>query len=341
MKKLLFLSIMAVVATLTSFGQAVHVTYPQPISCTDDPLHPIAGRPYKYQAGSNQAGNYMFWATKATDFITTTGTTTTTNVASMLKTPTDLIAVNGNSYGVAGTDSIVQITWSDAVLSGTTATSPTFIAALKQGGCANNFNAWQLLPINAFTVDIRNLKNEAIADSLAYGATESQCFDMVRNATWNGTQMQYNFGTNVLYFEVVAANFTNYYTPTFTLTGLGNGQTAVIEWAYDKAFTNPVTVTSGTASGTNVTTTVPNTGIGVSIFVRVTISNNTFQGVTATPISLAVDGQNSVGLWDVVNASCTSTNAADQADVAQQTLEPRPQVNPVAPTPFVPGNQTN
>jgi SAM-dependent methyltransferase len=58
------------------------------------------------------------------------------DVASMLKTPTDLIAVNGNSYGVAGTDSIVQITWSDAVLSGTTATSPTFIAALKQGGCA-------------------------------------------------------------------------------------------------------------------------------------------------------------------------------------------------------------
>lgn len=356
-KQLLVLAMVALGTSMTVSAQSVPGSAPRPISCTDDPLHPIAGRPYTYTASSTQAGNWTFWATKDPNFIVTDATSgvTTNNLGSrLLTTPVapattpDLIATSANYATAAATDN-VQITWSDAILSGTgtgPGQTPTFIAALKDGTCVNNFNAWQLLPINAFTVDILNLENTSKAPigtgQAVYTATEGQCFDAVRSAKWVTDKIEYNFGKNVLYFEVVAANFTNSWTPTFTLTGLNAAQTAVIEWDYTNAFTAPKTVTSGTAGADKVVTTETNTANGVSIFVRVTVSNNTFEGLAATNISLAVDGQNSVGLWDVVNATCTATTAADQADLAMQTLDPRPNVTPVAPSaPFVPGNQTN
>jgi hypothetical protein len=347
MKKQVFILIVALLCAVTSYGQvgnSVPGSAPRPISCTDDPLHPIAGRPYIYKALSSPAGNYTFWATKNTDFIVTNAGVTTNNLAGRLTTPTDLIQTSGN-YGAPSATDNVQITWSDAVLSATDpATSPTFVAALTEAtgtNCANNFNAWQLVPINAFTVDIQNMDHTTKA-AKGYDAAgiESQCFDMVRSAAWNAGQMQYNFGTNVLYFEVVAANFTGSWTPTFNLSGLINNQTAVIEWDVVKTFTNPVTVTSGVASATPVTTTETNTSTGVSIYVRVTVSNNRFEGLAATPITLAVDGQNSVGKWDVINATCTETTGVDQNDTAIQTLDPRPTLTPVAPSaPFVPGDQ--
>jgi hypothetical protein len=338
--------------TLTTYGQAVHVSTPRGINCTDDALHPIAGKAYTYQAGSNQTGNYTFWATKDPNFITTSGSTTTYNINTKLASPTttptgtDLLATSAN-YATAGVDT-VGITWSDAILSGTTTAAPTFVAVLKDGTCSNNFNAWAIQPIKAFTVDIRNIDNAAPTVPLAFDATENQCMDVVRGATWNGTAMQYNFGTQILYYEVIAANFSTSWTPTFTLAGLGNGQTAVIEWAYTNAFASPVTVTSGTPSGTPVTTAATNTNNGVSIWVRVTITNNTFEGTAATPVTLTVDGQNSVGDWDIENNTlsnagplCNPTTGADGMDAATQTLNPRPTVTPTTPTPFVPGNQTN
>jgi hypothetical protein len=167
--------------------------------------------------------------------------------------------------------------------------------------------------------------------------------------------MQYNYGTQVLYFEVIAANFTNSWTPTFTLAGLGNGQTAVIEWDYNKTFSSgaagaPYAVTSGAASASPVVTSLTSTTTGVSIYVRVTVSNNTFQGITAVPITMTVDGINSVGQWDIENNTlvsagplCNPTTGADNMDVATQTIMPRPAITSADPVnaPIAPGNETN
>ena len=348
MKKQIFILVLIVIAAFLnvnmSFGQTAIAgpTKSRPTDCAGDALHPIAGNPYVYQAASNQAGNYTFWATKDLNLITTTGGVTTTNIATMLTTPTSLLTASAN-YGLTGATDNVTITWSDAILSATTPASPTLVAVNQQGTCTNNFKAWSIIPTMAFTVDITNIKNDTKA-SLAYDAATNQCFDVVRSAIFNAgsSTMEYDFGTQILYYEVIAANFTNSWTPTFVLSGLGNGQTTVIEWAYDVAFSAPVTtVTSGAASPSPVTTAVTNTKDGVSIYVRVTISNKTFEGIAATPITLAVDGQNSAGLWDVVNTPCTDPKAADQNDVAIQTLDPRPTITPVAPTPFVNTNVTN
>lgn len=347
---ILVLLVMAIFATINrSYGQATPGSAPRGISCVDDPIHPIAGKQYIYKASSNQAGNYTFWATKDKAFITTTTGITSTNIGTRLTTPAGLLTA-GSNYATASATDNITITWSDATLSGTTTAAPTFVVVNQDGSCANNLKVWSILPIKAFTVDIQNIDNAApTGASLGFDATESQCFDQVRGANYVGTTVQYDFGTQVLYYEVIAANFTNSWTPTFTLTGLGNGQTAVIEWAYDKAFTNPIVVTSGTASPTAVTTAATSTTAGVSIYVRVTISNNTYEGINSTPITLAVDGVNSANEWDIENNNltnagplCNAGSLNDKVDVATQTLNPRPTVTPVAPSaPFVSGNQTN
>ena len=331
-------------------GQAQHVSDPRGINCVDDALHPIAGKEYTYQAASNQTGDYTFWATTDPNFITTTGGVTTTNIATMLTTPSELLTATAN-YGSANSSDQVGITWSDAILSATDpATSPTFVAVNQDGTCANNFKVWSIDPLTAFTVDIRNIEDATLAP-MAFDATDNQCFDQVRGATYNAGQVEYDYGTQVLYFEVIAANFTDSWTPTFTLSALGNGQTAVIEWAYDNAFTNPATpvvVTSGTPSATAVTTNETTTTTGVSIYVRVTITNGTYEGIASTDVTLTVDGQNSVNEWDIENNTlsdagplCNATTAADGMDAATQTIDPRPTVTPSAPTPFVTGNETN
>lgn len=347
---LMFFVLTTIAGVNQSYGQSVAGSAPRGSSCTGDPMHPIAGQPYTYQASSNQAGNYTFWATKDVNFISTAAGVTTTNIATMLTTPTNLLTASAN-YGLTGATDNVIITWSDAVLAGTTLASPTFVAVNQDGSCTNNFKAWSIIPTKAFTVDITNV-NHTTKASLAYDAPESQCFDKVNGAHYDipSNTMQYDFGTQVLYFEVIAANFTNSWTPTFNLTGLGNGQTATIQWDYTMAFGAPVTVTSGSASPSPVLTTASNTSTGVSIYVMVTIKNLTYEGIAATPITLAVDGQNSVGDWDILNNSvgaplpltCGATTGPDQADVAIQTLNPRPTVTPVAPsTPFVNTNVTN
>ena len=348
MKRQIFILMLVVLVTIASanksYGDSTPGSAPRPTDCKGDPLHPIAGNPYIYQAASTPTGsNFTFWATKDMNFITTTaaGVTTTNMALTMLKTPTDLLSTSAN-YALTGATDQVTITWSDAVLSGTTLASPTFVAVNADGTCTNNFKAWSITPMMAFTVDITNIDAVSKA-SLAYDVTTSQCFDQVRNAHWDvpTSKMMYDFGTQVLYFEVVAANFTNSWTPEFNLSGLGNGQTAVIVWDYTTAFSSPVAVTSGVLGTSPVLTSAANTSTGVSIYVRVTITNATYEGTAATPITLAVDGQNSVGAWDVVNTGCVATTGPDKNDIAVQTINPRPAVTPVAPTPFVNTNVTN
>lgn len=344
-KQVLFILVSAFFAVNMAFGQSLPGSLPQPVSCVSTPLNPIAGTPYVYEASANPGGGmFTFWATKDPNFITSVGTppVTTTNVGTKLTTPAQLIATSAN-YGAADAAAQVSITWSDAVLSATDPlTSPTFVAVYyaapaAPAGCADNFNAWQIIPILAFTVDIMNIE-DAAKTSLGYGSAENQCADVVRRAVYDGAQIQFDFGTNILYFEVVAANFTGSWTPAFLVTGLNAVQSSLVEWTYDK----PATWTAATVwhPATDVVNTLEtNTSTGVSIYARVTVTNTTFENLAGIGCTLAVDGLNSVGDWDVINSTCAPTLGADQNDFALQTILARPTVTPVAPPAFLPNNK--
>jgi len=361
-KQILFLVflVLAVFANVTvTWAQpyAAHGVAPNPLTCgTSDALHPIAGKPYNYNIGVTPAPTgtalYTWWATKGTDFILN-GTVTNTGMLTI--TPGQILAATTPGYGVTGLYSTVTITWSSELLAATvsgTATggkTPTFVAVNytdPASACANNLKVYQLDPLNGFTVDIFN--RDAGGATLAAGATTSSCVSNIASVTYNGTQLLYNYGTNTITYEVVAANFSSSWTPAFQVGVLGNGQTADLQWAYDNAFTSGlVTVQSGiTAAGgtytsaTTVNTNVPDTSIGVSIFVRLVIHNNTYEGIADTPIALAVNGTNSAGQPDVVNTDCNTSTYME--DIANQTLTKRPAVTPTTPTGgFVPANTTN
>lgn len=380
---ILALLVLAIFASVNkSYGQTLAIAGSAPlgISCLDDLTHPIAGKPYTYTVVSNQTTgtpSFTFWATKDADFIATDGVfpatlTTTTNMDTYLKSPTtattgtDLL-VSGANYITPGTGQSLGLTWSTAILNGTDPeATPTFVVVSQDATatqCANNLKVWSIDPIKAFTVDIRNIDNAApTGASLAYSLTsnEDQCMDMVRGATWvaaAGTPgvINYNYGYQVMYFEVIAANFSASWTPTFQIAGLGNGQTATFQQSIDKAFTDPTAaaaIVNGTpVVGSQVTTTVTNTSTGVSIYVKVTITNVTYEGIASTPITLTVDGENAEGDWDIANntltdltPACGAATAADQNDFAIQTLNPRPDVTPAITdpvTPFNPSNSTN
>lgn len=353
MKKQIFILVMALFAVNVAWGQATHQTAPIPLgTCNDTPLKPVPGRAYTY--GVDGTGStFTWWATKNPNFITTTASVTTTNMATdkLEVTPGELDAVDGN-YATPGSGNTVSITWSSQILAGTSSgtasggKTPTFVVVQAEdaASCTNNFKVYQIEPIVAFTVDVLPMNPDGSVAVAGYTASITSCFSKVESATYNtGTgTIDYNYGTNVLYYEVVAANFIDFWNTSFKIGGLVDGQTADVDWSYTTGptatytnvqngvtgVTGSIIDVSGTASATVASTT--NTSEGVSIYVRVTVHNGDYEGITDSQIALAVNATDSEGNEDKDNANCV-VPTPNFEDVATQTLSSRPTVGPNSP----------
>ena len=352
MKKQIFILVMALFAVNVAWGQsAVHHEDPRPLTCTDDALHPIAGKPYGYTVDvtANPGGEYQWWATQQNSFIQNGAP----NLTGALTVTTSELLYTSPGYGASGAYSTQTITWSSEILAATVSgTTPTFVSVMYDGAtgiCANNFKAYQIDPRNGFTVDIYPIDGTTSTTLTTVGATASSCVGDVASVTWSGSQMLYDYGTATATFEVVAANFSGAFTPSFNVV-LNAAQTAIVQWAYDPDFTQGLwTASAATAAGGGVvtstqsaTTTVSDTSQGVSIYVRLIISNNTFENLTADNhrLTLAVDAVNSVGQSDVVNDDCATITSFE--DIANYDLLPRPTLVGNTPTGgFVPENSTH
>lgn len=349
------------------FGQAKTWSTPQTITCTDDALHPIAGKQYTYEAvGTPAGGSWRFWATKDPNFITDNSGTPVFNTGTALDVTSGELSYASDDYNIEigvsdpneNSDGSIQLTWSSTILANTTyQTDPTFVVAyyVDAAGCTNNIKVWELDPLNGFVVDIIPMDPENFAASKdKYGETPQTCVDEVESATYSGGTMSYDYGDNYLYYEFIAANFTDYWIPTFDfdLTTNPLGPTQVIT-SYEYTYATPDTwdgsetwntLTSGT---TQITpdASVTDISLGVSIFVRVKIDHNQYENLAGQTLTMVLDGQNADGTWDVTNGDCSlpNPNAADQADVANQEITPRPAVtdtNMPAPN-LIPGNEEN
>lgn len=330
MKKQIFILILAVFASVTvALGQAQHLSNPNTTSCSTDALHPAPGVPYGYKiTATPSGGQYTWWATKDLNFISSTTSPTANNSSTKLTVASgDLIATSGN-YGTpnsaAGAD-IVTITWSSAILANTKIdTNPTFVVGYYEangaaGLCADNIKVYQLDPKNSFIVDIKSM-DEVTKTPNGYGVnTETQCVDNVRTAKWVTNQVEYNYGVNYLYYEVVAANFSQEWKPQFLLTGQDATQSVTIEYTTDLPSTWSGS-TAWVAGTTTVTTNATDTSNGVSIFVRVTVQNNNYQTLSDQQFTLAVAGTNMSGQWDVDNTTCTTPTDFTTASADDQVI---------------------
>lgn len=342
-----------------------------PLSCVstaDQPLHPYAGVDYIYSltgdAGEETAANWTWWATKNPDFIPSVGTI---NEATQLTVATGDLNFASADYGIDnrgtanGTNS-VTINWSSGILAGTeyqgdataagTAAdpSPTFVVAYAEGvNCADNIQVYEIDPQTNFTIDIAPIDTITPAVMPWGDATLEYCVDDVQSALYNSVDhdLVMDYGQNVIYFEIAAANFVTDWTPTFQiLQGLRTSQTAVISM-------HPTLVAAQGGSGalwtsaaidatgmlTDIPTNTPLTATnvadiatGVSVYVRVVIDNATEESLTSNPFQLAVDAidETGTGIWDMDDADCgvdPTTIVADQEDEAIITITPRPQLD--------------
>lgn len=332
------------------------------VNCVGDAQHPKAGVSYNYLLNNTSADatGYRFWATKDPDFVSLVAGTTTLNQADSLHRnySTELFGYSASYLGQTVTNS-VDITWGPDLLARTdyqqghigagtiAAPTSTFVVGWAEN-CADNIKIWEIDPSPAFTVDIKVI-DDATRLPLGYGVnTGSQCVDDVRAAKYNTTdfQIDYNYGWDTLYYEVIASNFVTSWLPTFYLTGLdGTIQTARIDWAtswdnIQKAagpFIEGGDITGGSITGTTAITSVnPNTVNGVSLFVRVVIANNNYETLAAETIELSVAGLDAVGYDIDDDALCTvPATAADAADddETSRTITPRPTI--VEGTPLI------
>ncbi|MCE1197692.1 MAG: hypothetical protein LWW85_01880 [Marinilabiliales bacterium] len=336
MKHLILLVLATGMAATSAFSQAVTGSAPQPLSCSDDPLHPIAGKAYDYSAVINPAGGTTYWyATKSTDFVTAGARTAVEIPADGTSILTGATNYRTSATGATSPTS-TQVTWTSTGIKGVDATTHPLFMVLEYKGpsCSNNVKVYQILPKSAFTVDILNLKSND-QSPLAYGTTDQQCYADIASAKFVAPKMVYDYGVNKLYYEVVAANFTGTFTPSFKLSGLQTGQTALVEWTTDKTFASGLTAmgaaqnaTTGSTlsfSGSAVNTTLTDTSKGVSIYVRVTVTNGIYEGLTDDTVTLAVEAVNDAGEPDIDNATCAAPSSTYE-DVATQTITKRPTV---------------
>jgi hypothetical protein len=324
-KQFLFILTLALLASIQNvFGQSVTHEAPQPFVCTTSgPLNPVAGVSYDYSATvAPTGGTFHWWATTDQNFISASanniGTALTVN-------PNELLNTSPNYASVPGTaEDQVSITWSSPILNAAQ-TTPTFVVVqydAPAAGCANNLKVYKIDPINGFTVDILNL--DASQAPLSYGTPFSTCVSNIESAQYSGGAIVTDYGTNVLYFEVVAANISGTWTPSLVASGMQPGQSAVVEWAYELAdFATPALVHPA-GDVVTIDPSVTNPALGASIFVRVTVDNGTHEGLADVPITLTANGTDQFGNPDVINDDCANTSVTD--DIAIQTLKARPTV---------------
>lgn len=359
-KQILFLAFFVlalITGTSNAFAQllpGVTVTQPlPPLSCAANAnfLHPLAGQSYTYQmdgtTGAEDVNQWTWFATKNNAFITggvMAGDSLREGVAGQL------LAASAN-YGKSSGTNNVQITWTPEILAntdyqGTPSTtafpSPTFVVGYGTGvNCADNIKVYEINPIINFTVDITNI--DATGKGMAWDKDTSTCVSLVQSATYTGGNLVMNYGTNTIYFEVAAANFVKDFTPTFTLMGgLSGVQTAVVSLhasytdavagtlIYPGATTNWATGAAPWATGHQFTAAnTADVARGVSLIVKVVITNSTEESLIANPFILAVDARDNTntGIWDMEDADCTVlADAADQYDRAEHIVKPRPTI---------------
>lgn len=344
MKQLILsLLVTGMVATTAVAQNAVTGTAPKPTTCVNDPLHPIAGKPYDYSAILNPTGGTTYWyATKSTTFVTAGARTAVEIAADGTAIVTG--ATNYRTLGAgAASPNTTNVTWTSAGLKGVDdSANPLFMVLEYKGAgtpsCSNNIKVFQIIPKNAFTVDITNVKSSDLSP-LAYGVTDTQCYADIADAKFDvpSKKMVFDYGVNKLYFEVIAANFTGTFTPSFKLSGLKTGQKALVEWTVDKTFASGLAALGAEQSATTGTTldfagvavtadpSIKDMTKGVSIYVKVTVKNGLYEGLTDDNVTLAVEAVNANNEADIDNATCAAP-ATTFEDTAVQTLNLRPTV---------------
>ena len=332
MKKHFLFSTMFALTAALSYGQATTATTgtaPTPVTCTDDALHPIIGKEYTYKAtGTPTGGTYHIFATNKTNFIATNGDLDT---AGAYTTGNQITTTDANYNVGTNNNGEAKLSWSSA------AANPSFVVVQYKapiGACTtDNLKVYKIEPKNAFTIELRNMEKDAVNNTFTTKTTNVDvCSANIQSATYNGTKMEYNYGSQSFFYELIAANYDNKtFEAKFKLSGLDTNQSAKLKWGVDKAAINNDlgNIISGGAE-VSVTVTADanvNPSAGVSIYLELVVENGSYEGITDKNITLSADATTGTGANKLKDVKADCTEEGDFADTATQTLIKRPTIN--------------
>ncbi|MGQ7868172.1 hypothetical protein [Sunxiuqinia sp. sy24] len=305
------------------------------------PLAPVPGVPYDYTITSSSVGTIHWFVTDDPNVMTAERTLTSTI------DPGDgngkYILTSDATYNApANTSATINLTWKS--FDGTANEVLLVAYAVDDAGCTDNIEVYRIIPAYNFTLDIAGLSDEGAA-----GATE--CVAPVQSATYDGTNLNVEYGINYVFFTVNAANWQTSWMPTFSATNVGGGSTlGTPEWAYpDESMNTGAWKASGVDQVEASHYASNDNGFigagGECIIIRVPVDHGiTTENITDETINLVVNGEmldpetiGYSGLYpDLEDGAslgdpCISDLTTDNADYV---ITPRPDITDVDPQSF-------
>jgi hypothetical protein len=352
MKKQLLILILAIFAvgfSSTAFGQNRATTLvPRALDCLDpdDALKPIAGNPYDYEivvpvpdawAATEETWvglQYHWFVTQDGQFYNAGAFDPDAVTDGTFFNVFEDFATGFSEYNIAydgaNTTNKLRITWHGG---GYDPSLPIFVGISVTGtitggditACSpNNLKIWKIEPQWAFTLDIDNLNADGTAHTPSdFGDNLDNCISPIIAADYDPSTPDgviYDFGENVLYYDVIAANWYDRWQLGVRVDNLDANQLVTIDWAYPVYLADDPTtpaideteqlnmtgmtwvniVSDVATAGPHISSTLiapQATGAssvgqaGENIIIRVTVDHgNLYEGLDDLPLTLVVDG---------------------------------------------------
>lgn len=327
------LVVLFIILGLFSLFSANGQTIPRQPACTDSPLHPMAGKSYTYAvsipAPYTTPQTFDWYVTDNPGFIAGS-TLVTTDIIPNSK---EIIDAGAGYHDPSNGTNSISLKWTGkAVLNAKT--KPYFLVIHYKGTngtlCeAMNLRAYKIEPYNAFTLDLTNMNGptDLGLNGSNMAVEQKLCAKDIASVSYDGTKMIYDYGVNELIYKVVAANFSGGWKPFVKISGLAGNQTVgSVEWSSTTTFTgaNPFTKNADNWSPVNKIPAPADdlTDDGEVTYLKVTIQNNDYEGLTDTSVVLALNGTTDDGDEDVHYADCLADGFSN--DVATQIILARP-----------------
>jgi hypothetical protein len=314
--------------------------------CASDGFHPAANQPYEYivlidPAGGYQgSGIYTWYVTQDVNII---------NGASIIPNDGTYFTVDGglsayNSTAPTGTSNILGLTWTPAAVG---SLNPFFLVlryresnpnATEPLGCsAENIRVWQIFPINTFLLAV----NSSFQNGTPFANATTCAADVIgAQVNGGGATVTYTYGTNTLYYTILASGYTGDWTPSIELPALTGAVTygqnyLEADWTSDLTGTGTWVAFTGAAGSTGgqfqspTPATILDPVAGTPILIRVQIANVNYETLADQAIEMGVDGLTAGNQPDIIGGA--GPNACDPEAIfgkkAIYTILARPTVN--------------
>lgn len=306
-------------------------------------LNPLPGVEYTYTIGSSSIGKLHWFVTDDTDIITSQGAIAAAIEASD-GTGNYILTADAAYNDPDNISPSVKITWKS--FDGTANQVILVVYNVDDQNCTDNMEVYRIEPKYSFTLDIAGIAE----DGATGGAAVEECVNPIQSATYDGTNLTVDYGTNYVFFAVNAANWMTSWMPdNFTAVSDNANSTVTVDgWAYPgDAATTGTWKTVGTDAV--LATQYANNNKGFidesCIIVRVKVDHGTtVENITNNEkITLTVNGEmvdpadgTTYGNYPDLDEPASGTDCVDDltSDSADYLITPRPAVTATDPTPF-------